>query len=69
LNLQQEQRDGGWPVWQTDLANPDFAAFAENCGAFGTRIEDADGLAAGLEDALAHEGPALVEILTDSDPV
>jgi hypothetical protein len=31
--ISKEQRDGGWPVWETDRTNPDFAAFADNCGA------------------------------------
>ena len=66
--ISKEQRDGGWPVWQTDLVNPDFAAYAENCGARGVRVEDAEELDAALEEALAHEGPALVEVLTDANP-
>jgi thiamine pyrophosphate-dependent acetolactate synthase large subunit-like protein/nitrite reductase/ring-hydroxylating ferredoxin subunit len=67
--ISKEQRDGGWPVWQTDLVNPDFASFAENCGAFGVRVEMPADLETALEAALAHEGPALVEVLTDANPV
>ena len=67
--ISKEQRTGGWDVWQTDLVNPDFAEFAENCGGYGVRVEDEATLDDALADAIDHEGPALVEILTDSDPV
>jgi hypothetical protein len=33
--ISKKQRTGGWDVWQTDLVNPGFAAFAENCGGYG----------------------------------
>ncbi|QCC47956.1 thiamine pyrophosphate-binding protein [Halobellus limi] len=67
--ISKEQRTGGWDVWQTDLVNPDFAAFAENCGGHGVRVEGEDSLDDALEEAIDYDGPALVEILTDSDPV
>jgi thiamine pyrophosphate-dependent acetolactate synthase large subunit-like protein len=67
--ISKEQRTGGWDVWQTDLENPDFAAFAENCGGDGLRVESPDELNDALESALETDGPALVEILTDSEPV
>ncbi|KAB1188008.1 MULTISPECIES: thiamine pyrophosphate-binding protein [Haloferax] len=67
--ISKEQRDGGWPVWQTDLVNPDFAAYAENCGARGFRVESPAALEPALEDALSFDGPALVEVLTDANPV
>jgi len=67
--ISKEQRDGGWEVWETDLRNPDFAAYAENCGAMGQRVEAEDDLEPALQAALSHDGPALVEILTDAQPV
>jgi len=67
--ISKEQRTGGWDVWQTDLENPDFAAFAENCGGYGVHVASDDELQPGLDSALDHDGPAIVEILTDSDPV
>jgi len=45
--------------------NPDFAAFATNCGALGIRVTDSDELDAALTRAFAHDGPALVEIVSD----
>jgi thiamine pyrophosphate-dependent acetolactate synthase large subunit-like protein len=63
--ISKEQRAGEWPVWQTGLRNPDFAAFASLCGAAGFRVTNADDLARSLEAALQHPGPSLVEVLCD----
>jgi pyruvate oxidase len=65
--ISKEQRAGEWPVWQTSLHNPSFAAYAKLCGGKGTRVTTADQLRQALEEALAHEGPALVAIITDAD--
>jgi pyruvate oxidase len=67
--ISKEQRTGGWDVWQTDLVNPGFADFAENCGGFGVTVEDAANLDEALQSAIAFDGSALVEIPTDSEPV
>ncbi len=63
--ISKEQRAGNWDVWQTSLHNPSFARYAELCGAFGVRVERADQLDDALEQALAYDGPALVEVITD----
>ncbi len=63
--ISKEQRAGEWQVWQTGLHNPDFAAFAQLCGAAGYRVTGPDQLAHALTAALAHDGPALVEVLAD----
>ena len=63
--ISKEQRTADYDVWQTSLHNPSFAEYAELCGAFGTRVTSADQLEGALADALAHEGPATVEILAD----
>ncbi|MDH3404134.1 MAG: thiamine pyrophosphate-binding protein [Acidobacteriota bacterium] len=65
--ISKEQRSGSWPVWQTDLHNPDFAAYARLCGAHGRRVERAEELDDALREALDHEGPALVELITDAE--
>ncbi|MEM1436080.1 MAG: thiamine pyrophosphate-dependent enzyme [Pseudomonadota bacterium] len=67
--ISKEQRAGEWDVWETNLHNPDFAAYAELCGAMGIRVTDAADLEDALGRALSHDGPALVEILTDSELV
>ena len=67
--ISKEQRAGEWEVWQTSLHNPSFAAFAKLCGGKGTRVTDPANLDRAIEEALAHRGPALVEIVTDPELV
>ena len=67
--ISKEQRAGEWPVWETDLHNPSFAAFAKLCGGKGFRVTKADQVEAALRDALEYDGPALVEIITDAELV
>jgi len=64
--ISKEQRAGNWDVWQTDLHNPDFAKYAELCGAQGIHVSRAAELDDALESALEHDGPSLVEIETDA---
>ena len=54
-------------MWQTSLHNPDFAEFARLCGAHGRRVTDAADLESAFEEALAHDGPSLVEVVTDAE--
>ncbi|OCB48366.1 pyruvate oxidase [Mycobacterium vulneris] len=63
--ISDEQRAAEYAVWQTSLHNPDFAAFARNCGAHGVRVTDPADLTAAITGALDHPGPALVEVVTD----
>jgi thiamine pyrophosphate-dependent acetolactate synthase large subunit-like protein len=63
--ISKEQRAGQWKVWQTSLHNPSFAGYAELCGALGVRVENQSELDAALVKALTHDGPALVEVMTD----
>ena len=63
--ISKEQRAGDWHVWQTSLHNPNFAEYADLCGALGIRVTRGEELDAALERALAYEGPSLVEIVSD----
>ncbi len=67
--ISKEQKAGDWEVWQTSLHNPDFAEFAKNCGALGLSVRTRDGLDAAISEALAHDGPSLVEIHSDVELV
>ncbi len=67
--ISKEQRAGSWDVWQTSLHNPNFAAYAELCGAAGFRVERPEELDDAVARALAHDGPSLVEITTDAELV
>ncbi|MGB5453240.1 MAG: thiamine pyrophosphate-binding protein [Sedimenticolaceae bacterium] len=63
--ISKEQRTGHWPVWRTALRNPDFSAYAKNCGGLGIRVTAQDQLRDALKRALSYEGPALVELMAD----
>ena len=65
--ISKEQRAGEWDVWQTSLHNPDFSKYAENCGGLGIRVTQKDKLDGAMAAALAHPGPALVEIVADPE--
>lgn len=63
--ISKEQRAGDFDVWQTNLTNPNFADYASSCGALGIRVSDPAKLDAAMEQILTHNGPALLEIITD----
>jgi thiamine pyrophosphate-dependent acetolactate synthase large subunit-like protein len=65
--ITKEQRAGQFDVWQTSLHNPDFAAYAELCGAVGLRVERAEDLDEALAQAFATDGPALVHVIADAE--
>jgi pyruvate dehydrogenase (quinone) len=55
----------GVPDFGTDVAPVDYAAIARAVGIHAIRIEQPADVRAGLKDALAHPGPALVDLVTD----
>ncbi|WP_328552775.1 MULTISPECIES: pyruvate dehydrogenase [unclassified Streptomyces] len=63
--VELEMLVAGLPSYGTTNKNPDFAAVARACGAYGVRVEKPKQLAGALKDAFAHKGPALVDIVTD----
>jgi pyruvate oxidase len=64
--ISKEQRAGEFDVWKTRLHNPNFAEFAQSCGALGIRVSQrGKELDEAVQAALDHDGPALVEVLTD----
>ncbi|MEP1421802.1 MAG: thiamine pyrophosphate-dependent enzyme [Erythrobacter sp.] len=65
--ITKEQKAGEWPVWETELHNPSFAAFAKLCGGHGQRVTKSDQLRDALQAALTVEGPALVEVMADAE--
>ncbi len=67
--ISKEQRSGNWEVWQTSLHNPNFAEYAKLCGAHGIRVSNKAELDKALDSAFKHQGPSLVEILSDSELV
>ncbi|WP_377268429.1 pyruvate dehydrogenase [Peterkaempfera sp. SMS 1(5)a] len=63
--VELEMLVAGLPAFGTTNCNPDFAAVAEACGAFGVRVEKPKQLRGALRAALKHRGPALVDVVTD----
>lgn len=63
INL--EMRTAGYPEFQTDMKNPDFARMAEVIGMKGFRIEKGADVEPVIKAALATPGPVLVDALTD----
>lgn len=55
----------GLPDFGVDVPSVDYAALASALGIHSRRIEDPSDLESGIAAALAHDGPALVDIVTD----
>jgi pyruvate dehydrogenase (quinone) len=55
----------GNPQYGVELAPVDFVKVAEACGLRGVRIEDPAKVGEGLEQALAMDGPVLIEAVVD----
>ncbi|MDP3034531.1 MAG: thiamine pyrophosphate-binding protein [Methanobacteriaceae archaeon] len=63
--IQQEQKVEGYPNWQTELLNCNFASFAEICGGVGIKVTSPDELPQKVEEALGLDLPTIVDIQTD----
>ncbi|MDB5236717.1 MAG: pyruvate dehydrogenase [Hymenobacter sp.] len=59
--VELEMKAAGILEYGTELDNPDFAAVAEAAGLKGYRVSDPGQLESVLREALAHDGPALVD--------
>lgn len=55
----------GLPDFGTDHEKVNYAAIAEACGIRSFRIEDPKDIRPVLAEALAYEGPALIDVVTD----
>jgi pyruvate dehydrogenase (quinone) len=61
-----EMKASGFLETGTSLVNPDFAAMARAIGVHGIRVEDPGELEGAIANVLAHDGPALLEVLTNT---
>ncbi|MCX5400749.1 pyruvate dehydrogenase [Streptomyces sp. NBC_00102] len=57
----------GLPPHGTTYAHTDYAAIATAAGARGIRVESPADVRGALREAFAHDGPALVDVVTDPD--
>jgi pyruvate dehydrogenase (quinone) len=61
-----EMKAAGYLETGTDLENPDFAAVARAAGIHAVRVEDPAELERGIEAVLRHPGPALLDVVTNT---
>ncbi|MET3804046.1 pyruvate dehydrogenase (quinone) [Nakamurella sp. UYEF19] len=62
-----EMMVAGDPPFETDHDHVDFAAIARAVGFHAVRVEDPKDLPAALRSVLDHDGPALLDVVTDPD--
>jgi pyruvate dehydrogenase (quinone) len=62
--VELEMKAAGIVNFGTDLHNPNFAAVAQAMGMFGRRVEQPAELEQAITDAFAHDGPALIDVVT-----
>lgn len=62
--VEMEMKASGFLDTGCDLQNPNFAAMAEAMGIKGLRVGKPDDLESALKTALAHKGPALVDVVS-----
>jgi pyruvate dehydrogenase (quinone) len=63
--VELEQKSTGFLDYGTDLANPNFAAMAQAMGIRGIRLTTPAEVEDGIADALAHNGPVLVDAVVN----
>jgi pyruvate dehydrogenase (quinone) len=63
--VELEMKAAGLVDYGTDLVNPNFAKLAESADVFGVRVEKPEELRPALTEALAHDGPALVDVVVN----
>ena len=62
--VELEMKAAGIVNFGTDLHNPNFADVANAMGIYGRRVEHPSDLEQAVADALAHDGPAVVDVVT-----
>lgn len=65
--VEVEMQASGMPKYGTNLPNPDFAAYAEACGAVGVKVEDPAKLADSIRNAYAARLPCVLDVQVNPD--
>ena len=63
--IELEQKSTGFLPFGTEFKNPSFAALAEAAGVRGIRLEDPSEVEAGVNAALNHDGPVLIDAVVN----
>jgi pyruvate dehydrogenase (quinone) len=61
--VEMEMKAAGYIETGVALDNPDFAAMARGAGIHAVRVEDPAALEAAVAEVLAHDGPALLDVV------
>jgi len=62
--VEMEMKASGFLDMDCNLTNPDFAAMATAMGVKAIRVESPQDLAGAVREVLAHDGPALLDVVT-----
>jgi pyruvate dehydrogenase (quinone) len=62
--VELEMKAAGFLDTAVSLTNPNFASMAKAAGVFAIRVEEPADLADAMKQMLAHEGPALLDVVT-----
>ncbi len=63
--VSMELKAAGYLDTNVDLASTSFADIASGAGLLGIRVESSEDVPGALKEAFAHDGPALVDVVTD----
>ncbi|MCQ4086276.1 ubiquinone-dependent pyruvate dehydrogenase [Saccharibacillus sp. JS10] len=63
--VELEMKATGYLETGTDLSSTDFAAIANAMGIYGVRVEDPALLEEAVQNALNHDGPALIDVVVN----
>jgi pyruvate oxidase len=66
IQMEQEARSGN-PEYQTDLLNPDYAAYAKICGGEGFTIREPAEMESTIQAALASDQPCIVNVFVNPE--
>ena len=63
--VELEMKADGFVPFATGLENPDYAQIAEAMGMWGKHVERSNELPDAVDEFLAHDGPALLDVVTE----
>ena len=63
--IELEMKADGFVPFATEIDNPDYAKVAEAMGIWGKRVERSSHLPKAIDEFLAHDGPALLDVVTE----
>jgi pyruvate dehydrogenase (quinone) len=65
--VELEMKAAGYVSYATELENPDLAAVARAMGLKGIRVERSKDLPDAIREIFAHDGPALLDVVTERE--